>query len=165
MNPSHAPTQRVSISLAERSYDIHIGEGLLAQAQSWVGLPKARTALIVTNETVAPLYLQQVRQSLEGRSIAECVLPDGEAFKTQATLGKVYDALAEARITRDGAVIALGGGVIGDLAGFHRADPHDVRHDADTEFREEGLAHRAERNARGGLPRARPLERPPEKPC
>jgi len=77
--------------------------------------------VIVTNQTVAPLYLGPLQGTLGHRSCTVCVLPDGERYKTQATLGQVYDALAAAKMSRDGAVIALGGGVIGDIAGFAAA--------------------------------------------
>lgn len=111
----------LSIDLAARAYPIHIGPGLLARADLLdAALPKGPW-LVVSNTTVAPLYLARLRQTFPQRRLAECILPDGEEHKTQATLARVYDALAAARVNRDGAVLALGGGVIGDVAGYAAA--------------------------------------------
>ncbi len=109
------------IDLPDHSYPIHIGSGLLGSPDLLADCLPRGPVLIVTNETVAPLYLARVRALLGDRPTNECILPDGEAHKTQQTLTRVYDALAGARMTRDGAVVALGGGVIGDLAGFAAA--------------------------------------------
>ena len=116
------PTPRtLTIDFGPRSYPIHIGSGLLDdRARLESALPPG-PLLVVTNETVAPLYLERLRATLCGRKIADCVLPDGERYKTLTTLERVYDALAAARINRDGAVLALGGGVVGDVAGFAAA--------------------------------------------
>ena len=111
----------LSIDLGARAYPIHIGAGLLAaRAPLQAALPAGRL-LIVTNTTVAQIYLARLKATLAGRALEECVLPDGEAHKTLATLATVFDRLAAARINRDGAVLALGGGVIGDIAGFAAA--------------------------------------------
>ncbi len=77
--------------------------------------------LIVTNETVAPLYLEALQQALIGFDVHTCILPDGEEFKTQAYINQIYDALMQACFGRDGTLIALGGGVIGDMTGFAAA--------------------------------------------
>jgi 3-dehydroquinate synthase len=114
-------THSVRIELGDRAYPIHIGAGLLDRAELLTDCLPSGPWLVVTNETVAPLYLPQLRKALGGRPLAECILPDGEAHKTQQTLAQVYDALAGARITRDGAVLALGGGVVGDMAGYAAA--------------------------------------------
>ncbi len=115
------PPLTLSIDLGARSYPIHIGAGLLGDgARLMAALPAGRL-LVVSNTTVAPLYLPRLRASLAGRDVAECILPDGESWKTLATLERVYDRLAAARINRDGAVLALGGGVVGDLAGLAAA--------------------------------------------
>src|SRR5450631_2968711 len=74
--------------------------------------------MVVTNTTVAPLYLPALRTALGGRRVAECVLPDGEQHKTLETAGRVFDALVEHKLNRDATVLALGGGVVGDIAGF-----------------------------------------------
>jgi len=114
-------TVTLRIELGARSYPIHIGSGLLGErARLDQALPRGRL-LAVTNATVAPLYLPLVRSALAGRALDACVLPDGERYKTAATLGVIYDALAGARVNRDGAILALGGGVVGDLAGFAAA--------------------------------------------
>ncbi len=74
--------------------------------------------MVVTNSTVAPLYLPALRKALGERRIAECVLPDGEQHKTLQSAGRVFDALVENKLNRDATVLALGGGVVGDIAGF-----------------------------------------------
>ncbi len=117
---TNAP-RTLSIDLGPRSYPIHIGAGLLADRRCLEAQLPGGPLLVVSNDTVAPLYLGRVRQALAGRSLHECVLPDGERYKTLATLARVYDALAAGRINRDGAVLALGGGVVGDIAGFAAA--------------------------------------------
>jgi 3-dehydroquinate synthase len=76
---------------------------------------------IVTNTTVAGLYLEKLRAALAGRRITECVLPDGEQYKTLATLAGVFDSWVDARLNRDATILALGGGVVGDIAGFAAA--------------------------------------------
>jgi 3-dehydroquinate synthase len=111
----------VQIDLGSRSYPIYIGAGLLADAATYASVLPNGPVVIVTNQTVAPLYLAQIQSALGARSCTVCLLPDGERYKTQTTLGQVYDALAAAKMSRDGAVIALGGGVIGDIAGFAAA--------------------------------------------
>jgi 3-dehydroquinate synthase len=111
----------LSIDLGARSYAIHIGAGLLGdRARLEAALPAGRL-LVVSDTNVAPLYLPRLTAALAGRALAECILPAGEATKSLATLGLVYDRLAAARINRDGAVLALGGGVVGDIAGFAAA--------------------------------------------
>ena len=74
--------------------------------------------MVVTNTTVAPLYLPALRTALGERRVADCVLPDGEQHKTLKTAGRVFDALVENKLNRDATVLALGGGVVGDIAGF-----------------------------------------------
>jgi len=111
----------LSIDLGDRSYPIHIGAGLLADRVRLEARLPGGPLLVVSNETVAPRYLPRLRTALAGRELRECVLPDGERYKTLATLARVYDALAAGRIHRDGAVLALGGGVVGDIAGFAAA--------------------------------------------
>jgi 3-dehydroquinate synthase len=116
-----SPTTSLEIDLGDRRYPIHIGAGLLADATRLeADLPRG-PLLVVSNDTVAPLYLARLRAAFGARPLAECVLPDGERHKTLASLERVYDALATARVNRDGAVLALGGGVVGDIAGFAAA--------------------------------------------
>ena len=107
----------------DRSYPIHIGKGLLAQTDLLLPhLPQKRVA-IVTNTTVGPLYLALLRTALEGQGIAsiEIILPDGEDHKNGQTLNLIYEALLAQRCERKTTLIALGGGVIGDLTGFAAA--------------------------------------------
>lgn len=115
------PVRRVDIDLGERSYPIFIGPGLLQDSASWQQYISARNLLIVTNETVAPLYLNTLQQALAGRRLAQVVLPDGEQYKTLDSFALIVDALIQQRMNRDAAVVALGGGVIGDMAGFAAA--------------------------------------------
>ncbi len=120
---SHYPTAKVSIALADRSYDIHIGSGLLSSAASWHGLPLSADALIVSNTTVAPLYADQLAAQLakRHRRVLQLVLPDGEQHKTAATLETLYDKLLGEGCDRKTVLYALGGGVVGDITGFAAA--------------------------------------------
>lgn len=112
----------VEVRLHDHSYPIHIGVGLLGEPQLLSPHVGAGGALIVTNETVAPLYLEQLRAALTPSTRTQTVvLPDGEAHKSMATLECIFDALIEHRFSRDVTVIALGGGVVGDMAGFAAA--------------------------------------------
>jgi 3-dehydroquinate synthase len=117
------PITTLNVELAERSYPIHIGAGLLARADLIVPRLKQMKVVIVTNTTVAPLYLEQLRSTLAGAgiSVLPVVLPDGEAYKTWETLNLVFDALLGAHCERGTTLIALGGGVIGDMGGFAAA--------------------------------------------
>lgn len=112
--------QTLTVPLGLRSYPIHIGAGLLDQPALLHPYLGKGGALIVTNSTVAPLYLQRLRRSLPAQT-ASVTVADGEQHKSLATLEQVFDALLQHRIGRDGTLIALGGGVIGDLAGFAAA--------------------------------------------
>jgi len=116
-------SQTVRIELADRSYPIAIGSGLLDQPASYADLPSASQALIVTNSTVAPLYLQRLRSALQGkyRQVLAVVLPDGEQHKTWQTLNLIFDALLGAGCDRKTVLLALGGGVVGDMTGFAAA--------------------------------------------
>jgi 3-dehydroquinate synthase len=116
-------SQQVRIALGERSYDILIGPGLLASPQPWQDLPRSAAALIVTNSTVAPLYAARLRSALAPhyRTVHEVVLPDGEEHKDWPTLNKVFDTLLARGCDRKTVVFALGGGVVGDMAGFAAA--------------------------------------------
>jgi 3-dehydroquinate synthase len=109
------------IDLGERSYPILIGPALLDDAGLVARHVPARDVLVVTNETVGPLYLARLEAGLAGKRVRSVALPDGEQHKNLAVLGRVFDALVEARLNRDACVIALGGGVVGDMAGFAAA--------------------------------------------
>ncbi|GAB3239461.1 3-dehydroquinate synthase [Pseudaeromonas pectinilytica] len=113
--------ERLNVELADRSYPISIGSGLLAQRDLFTQAIRGRRVMIVTNETVAPLYLQSLQQTLDGYQLDACVLPDGEAYKTLDSFGQIMTALLEGGHGRDTTIVALGGGVIGDLAGFAAA--------------------------------------------
>lgn len=111
----------LTVQLGERSYPIIIGSGLLGGDFDLSEFVRGGDCLIVSNETVAPLYLDALRANLEGKSIESISLPDGEAHKTVATVTSVIDKLVDVGANRDTTVIALGGGVIGDIAGFAAA--------------------------------------------
>ena len=112
---------RLTIDLGERSYPILVGGGLLGDAALLQGCIRARDVMLVSNVTVAPLWAPRLRGGLAGFRVAECILPDGERYKTMGALSQVLDALVAARMHRDCAVLALGGGVVGDIAGFAAA--------------------------------------------
>jgi 3-dehydroquinate synthase len=110
--------QTLTVELEDRSYPINIGAGLLRQHSLLQAAVPASDILLVSNTTVAPLYLPTVRSALAGRRLVEVILPDGERHKSLATAGRVFDVLVANRFGRDALVLALGGGVVGDLAGF-----------------------------------------------
>ena len=111
----------LTVDLAERSYPIYIGTDLLRQAQLFTPHITGRTVAIVSNSTVAPLYLQQLREALQDYQITEITLPDGESYKNWETLQLIFDALLTDKHDRKTTLIALGGGVIGDMTGFAAA--------------------------------------------
>ena len=119
--PLSQPGQ-VRIDLGDRSYPILIGNGLLGRPVTWQG-PAGGTALIVSNTTVASLYAERLRSALSGRyrAIHSVQLPDGEAHKNWETLNLVFDALLSNGCDRKTVIYALGGGVVGDMAGFAAA--------------------------------------------
>ncbi len=111
------------VDLPHHRYPIHIGAGLLDQGNLLLPhLPQKKVA-IVTNETVAPFYLDRLSKALADQGIAaiSLIIPDGEAFKNGETLNRIYDGLLSRRCERGTTVIALGGGVVGDMAGFAAA--------------------------------------------
>ena len=115
--------QTVQVSLADRPYPIHIGPALIGDAAVIAPFVKGTTAVIVTNETLAPIFLPRVRDAvaLIGKQILEIVLPDGEAYKTATSLDQIYSTMLAANCDRKTTIIALGGGVIGDVAGYAAA--------------------------------------------
>lgn len=115
--------QTLNVALAKRSYPIHIGRGLLTDASLILPHLKRKHVAIVTNTTVAPLYLAQITDTLQaaGVQVIPIILPDGEAYKNSDTLNLIYDALLQNRCERSTTLIALGGGVIGDLTGYAAA--------------------------------------------
>jgi len=113
--------QTVRVDLAERSYTVYIGSDILGNQHPSLDISSDSAALIVSNETVAPIYLDALTKSLAGADIHSLVLPDGESFKTEETWSKIIDKLVGIRATRDATIITLGGGVIGDMGGYAAA--------------------------------------------
>ncbi len=112
---------KLDVDLGERSYPIYIGEGIYADAGYYSEHIAGHQVMVVTNETIAPLYLQKTIEALSGYEVQSCILPDGESFKTLDVLNHIYTALLEHRFTRTATLVALGGGVIGDMTGFAAA--------------------------------------------
>ena len=117
-NPS---LQSITVALGQRSYPVWIGSGLLAEHARWRAMLRGRHALVISNTTVAPLYLPRIEAGLEGLNWSSFLLDDGEAHKNFANVSRALEALGQLGATRDACVIALGGGVVGDLAGFSAA--------------------------------------------
>lgn len=116
--------QVVTVDLGQRTYPIYIGGGLLDQGELLRQHIPGKTALVVTNETVAPLYLERCVRALSGDgrvTVHTVVLPDGEQYKTLDVLQKVWDKALECRLDRKTTFVALGGGVVGDMCGFAAA--------------------------------------------
>jgi 3-dehydroquinate synthase len=115
--------QTLSVDLGERAYPIHIGPGLLDRADLVLPHLPQKRVVIVTNTTVGPLYLARLRQTLADAGVAAeaVILPDGEAYKNWETLNLIFDALLGQRAERKTTLVALGGGVIGDITGFAAA--------------------------------------------
>ncbi|KAB7624484.1 3-dehydroquinate synthase [Alkalilimnicola sp. S0819] len=113
--------QTLIVELAERSYPIHIGPGLLDRPELIRPHVHGSQVLIISNETVAPLYLARLQDSLADYRPGTLILPDGERYKTLETAGRIYDELLQGRYDRHCTLIALGGGVIGDMVGFAAA--------------------------------------------
>jgi 3-dehydroquinate synthase len=112
--------QELKVDLGDRSYPIYVGDHLF-QKVDIAGAIRGKQVMIVTNETIAPLYLNALRDQLSGLQVDEVILPDGESFKTLETLNLIFDALLQMRHNRTTTLIALGGGVIGDMTGFAAA--------------------------------------------
>lgn len=115
--------QTLHVSLADRSYPIHIGTGVLSELKLIDKHLASKHVAIISNTTVAPLYMEKVAEPLrsQGFNVVEIILPDGEQYKNSETLNTIYDALIEARCERSTTLVALGGGVIGDLTGYAAA--------------------------------------------
>ena len=122
-NATFLRRQRVDslkVELGDRSYPIFIGENILAQCQI-ADYIRGKQVMIVSNETIAPLHLQALIDQLEGFKIDQVILPDGEQFKNLASIELIFDQLLEKRHNRTTTLIALGGGVVGDMTGFAAA--------------------------------------------
>lgn len=113
----------LNVSLGERSYPIYIGSGLIKKPELFKPWVTGKSVFVVTNTTVDPLYSQTLIQTISGdaKSIHTIVLPDGESYKDWLTLQKIFDALLTHGADRKSVLIALGGGVIGDMVGFAAA--------------------------------------------
>jgi len=111
----------ITVELGDRSYPIIIGNGLLGSGFNLARYIAGQDCLVVTNETVAPLYLDAVKDNLSGKVVDSISLPDGEAYKTLETVQSILDHLVDAGANRDITIVALGGGVVGDIAGFAAA--------------------------------------------
>ena len=108
----------ITVNLKERSYPIAIGSGLLDRLHEFIAPLTPTSISIVTNTVVGPLYAQRTQRALAGVSTSLVELPDGEQHKQWTAVSHVLDALVHARVDRRGVIIALGGGVVGDIAGF-----------------------------------------------
>lgn len=113
--------ETLTINLGERSYPIMIGSGLLQKHNLIREFIGGASCLAVSNTTVAPLYLHKIEAALDGLKHGNCILPDGESYKTLDTLNSIYTHLLEDRYDRNTTLLALGGGVVGDITGFAAA--------------------------------------------
>jgi 3-dehydroquinate synthase len=111
----------LQVELKDKSYPIYIGSGILSQKDLLVKHIKSKQVFVVTNVTIAPLYLSQLQQSLEQFQVEVVMLPDGEQYKNLDHVTKIFDLLLEKRYGRHATLIALGGGVVGDMGGFAAA--------------------------------------------
>lgn len=111
----------LQVALGERSYPIYIGDSLLSETALFDAHIRGKEVLIVSNDTVAPLYLQTLQHTLQAYRLEKVILPDGEQYKTLDIMQRIFDGLLQARMSRQTTIIALGGGVIGDMAGFAAA--------------------------------------------
>jgi len=113
--------QTLTVDLGDRSYPIFIGEQLLARPELFLPYLAGKQVCVVSNETIAPLYLDTLRETLRDISFDSVILPDGEQYKTLEQLNKIFDGLLDRRHNRTTTLIALGGGVVGDMTGFAAA--------------------------------------------
>jgi 3-dehydroquinate synthase len=113
--------REVTVSLGERSYRVCIGSGLLSRPDLLAGFIDAPQILVVTNTVVGPLYLDRLVRGLPGRAVQTLVLPDGESFKNLEQFDSIIEHLLQSRFSRDCLLVALGGGVVGDITGFAAA--------------------------------------------
>lgn len=114
-------TDKVNVALGERTYPIYIGSGLLGSSDIYRQHIPSSQVMVVSNETVAPLYLRQLTDALEGFRIESVILPDGEQYKTLEVWNQIFTQLLSKKYNRQCTIIALGGGVVGDMAGFAAA--------------------------------------------
>ena len=113
--------KKLLVELGNRSYPIYIGSGLLKQPELYTQHIKSKQVIIITNETIAPLYLDTVLNQLTSHIVEKVILPDGEQYKTLEYITQIFDNLLANKFSRNSTLIALGGGVIGDMGGFAAA--------------------------------------------
>jgi 3-dehydroquinate synthase len=113
--------KKLLVELGSRSYPVYIGSGLLSQSELLTKHIKSKQVVVVSNETIAPLYLSAVLKNLLDYTVETVILPDGEQFKTLEFVTKIFDKLLSSKFSRNATLIALGGGVIGDMGGFAAA--------------------------------------------
>ena len=113
--------KKLNLNLGEKSYPIYIGENLLSQADYLTKHITGNQVMIVSNTTVAPLYIDKVKSLLTDFEVSEVVLPDGEQYKNLDTVNQIFTNLLENRFDRSSTLIALGGGVVGDMTGYAAA--------------------------------------------
>ena len=111
----------LNVELADKSYPIYIGSNLLSSKSLLSDHIQGKQVMVVTNTTIAPLYLEKLKDALSDFNVESVILPDGEEFKTLETLNKVFDALLKAKFDRSSTLVALGGGVVGDITGYAAA--------------------------------------------
>ena len=116
-----SPMRTLNVDLGDRAYPIFIGTDLLGDSSLYRPHIHGRQVMVVSNETVAPLYLERVKAALSGYTVAEVILPDGEQYKTLDVLDQIFSALLRQRFDRGCTLLALGGGVVGDMTGFAAA--------------------------------------------
>ncbi|MCP5304846.1 MAG: 3-dehydroquinate synthase [Chromatiaceae bacterium] len=116
-----AVLRTLTVDLGDRTYPIYIGQGLIDDPELYRRHIHGTQVMLVSNETVAPLYLERVAAALAGFRVAQVILPDGEQYKTLGVLDQIYSALLRSRFDRRCTLVALGGGVVGDMAGFAAA--------------------------------------------
>ncbi|HQN42335.1 MAG TPA: 3-dehydroquinate synthase, partial [Pseudomonadales bacterium] len=112
---------QLTVDLGARSYPIHIGAALLARPELFATAIRGEKVLIITNDRIAPLYLQSLLATLANHRAEVCILPDGEQYKTVESAMQIWDRLIAGHHDRGTTLLALGGGVIGDLTGFAAA--------------------------------------------
>jgi len=111
----------VEVKLKDHSYPIYIGSGLISKTELFHPYVKGRQVMVVSNETVAPLYLEKILGSIQDAEVKSVILPDGEQYKNLETLNTVFDGLLKSHYSRQSVLLALGGGVVGDMTGFAAA--------------------------------------------
>jgi 3-dehydroquinate synthase len=115
------PMNIINVELANNAYPVYLGHGLLNESSLWTRHLSQGKTLIVSNDVVAPLYLEALTSALSGREFEVHIIPDGEPFKTTETWFSIIDTLVGMQARRDANIIALGGGVVGDITGFAAA--------------------------------------------